>query len=43
MIEWLEGLEDLDIARRALAEVREAAGDRERAGWLRWDDVREEL
>ena len=43
MIEWLERLEDLDIARRALPEVREAGGDRERAGWLRWDDVREEL
>jgi hypothetical protein len=43
MIEWLEGLEDLDIARHALAEIREAGGDRERAGWLRWDDVREEL
>jgi hypothetical protein len=43
MIEWLEGLEDLDIARHALAEIREAGGDRERAGWLQWDDVRDEL
>ena len=43
MIESLEGLEDLDIARGALAEVREAGDDRERAGWLRWGDVGEEL
>ncbi len=43
MIGWLEGLEDVGIARRALAEVREAGGDRGRAAWLRWDDVREEL
>jgi hypothetical protein len=43
LIEWLEDLEDLQLARRSLAELRQAGGDRERAGWLRWDDVREEL
>jgi len=43
LIEWLEGLEDLQLARQSLAELRQAGGDRERAGWLRWDDVREEL
>lgn len=43
MIEWLEDLEDIDLARRALTELRKAGGDYERAGWLRWEDVREEL
>jgi hypothetical protein len=43
LIEWLEDLEDLQLARQSLAELRQAGGDRERAGWLRWDDVREEL
>jgi len=43
LIEWLESLEDLQLARQSLAELRQAGGDRERAGWLRWDDVREEL
>jgi PHD/YefM family antitoxin component YafN of YafNO toxin-antitoxin module len=39
MIEWLETLEDTQIAKEAFAELRAAGGDRERAGWLRWDDV----
>jgi hypothetical protein len=43
LIEWLEDLEDLQPARHSLAELRRAGGDRERAGWLRLDDVREEL
>lgn len=43
MIEWLENLEDLQLARQALADLGAAGGDRRRAGWLRWDDVREEL
>ena len=34
LIEWLETLEDVQIARQALAELRAAGGDRERAGWL---------
>lgn len=43
LIEWLETLEDLQVARSALAELRKAGGDRERAGWHRWEDVRDEL
>lgn len=43
LIEWLETLEDLQIARSALAELKTAGGDRERAGWLRWEDVRDDL
>jgi hypothetical protein len=43
LIEWLETLEDLEIAKEAFAELKTANGDRERAGWLKWDDVKEEL
>ena len=43
LIEWLETLEDLQVAQTAAAELEKAGGDRERAGWLRWEDVRDEL
>jgi hypothetical protein len=39
LIEWLETLEDLQIAKQALNELKAAGGNRERAGWLKWDDV----
>jgi hypothetical protein len=43
MIEWLETLEDTQIAKEAFAELRAAGGDRKKAGWLRWDDVKGKL
>jgi len=43
LIEWLETLEDLEIARQASMALRRARGNRERAGWLRWDEVKGEL
>ncbi len=43
MIEWLETLEDVQIAKQAFAELKAHGGNRERAGWLRWDDVKKEL
>ncbi len=43
LIEWLETLEDRQVARSALAELETAGGNRERAGWLRWEDVKAEL
>ncbi len=43
MIEWLEDLEAIQIAKRALAELKAAGGDRRKAGWLLWDDVKDEL
>lgn len=33
LIEWLETLEDVHIARQALADLQAANGDRQRAGW----------
>lgn len=43
MIEWLETLEDAQIARQAFAELKAAKGSRRRAGWLAWNDVKDEL
>jgi len=43
LIEWLETLEDVQAAKEAFADLRAAGGDRQRAGWMRWDDVKEDL
>jgi hypothetical protein len=43
LIEWLETLEDRQIARQAFADLNAAGGDRERAGWLEWDAVADEI
>ncbi len=43
LIEWLETLEDVQIARQAFAELKAFGDDRDRAGWLSWDQVKEEL
>jgi hypothetical protein len=43
LIEWLETLEDTQIAREAFAELRAAGDDRRRAGWLEWRAVADEL
>ena len=43
MIEWLETLEDVEVARQAHERLEAAAGDRERAGWLKWDEVKDDL
>ena len=43
MIEWLETLEDVGLAKEAFAQLKAAGGDRERAGWRKWDDVKEDL
>ncbi|MEG3956530.1 hypothetical protein [Microcoleus sp. herbarium2] len=39
LIEWLETLEDLQIAKQAFNELKAAGGNRDRAGWLKWDEV----
>jgi hypothetical protein len=43
LIEWLETLEDGQLARQAFAELKAAGGDRKRAGWLEWDAVADEI
>jgi hypothetical protein len=43
LIEWLESLEDVHLARQAFAELKTARGDRRRAAWKEWDAVKGEL
>ena len=43
LVEWLETLEDLDVARKAFAALRKANGEREKAGWLAWEEIKGEL
>lgn len=43
LVEWLENLEDTAIAHDALAELKAAGNDYEKAGWLKWEDVEGEL
>jgi len=43
LIEWLETLEDVQIAEQTYKELKAFDGDRERAGWLKWDEARETL
>ena len=43
LIEWLETLEDRQLAHVAFAELKASSGDREKAGWLKWDEVKEEI
>lgn len=43
LVEWLETIEDVQIAKQAYESLKEANGDREKAGWLKWDDVKQDI
>lgn len=43
LIEWLETIEDVSIAKEASAQLKAAGGDRRQAGWLKWSEVADEL
>jgi len=43
LLEWLETVEDVEAAEQAYAQLDEAGGDRAAAGWLKWEDVGQEL
>jgi hypothetical protein len=43
LMEWLETVEDANVVRQAYAELKAAKGNRKRAGWHKWDDVKDEL
>ena len=43
LMEWLETLEDLQLTKTAYAQLKAAKGDRKRAGWLKWNEVEQEL
>ena len=40
LIEWLETVEDRQIARQAFEQLKAAGGDRSRTGWLEWEAVK---
>jgi hypothetical protein len=37
MIEWLETIEDIQVAKQAFEHLKSAGGDRKQAGWIEWD------
>jgi hypothetical protein len=39
LIEWLAMLDDLQTTRQAMAELKAAGGDRQRAEWREWKNV----
>ncbi|WP_216361532.1 hypothetical protein [Candidatus Chloroploca asiatica] len=43
LIEWLETLEDVAIAKEAFAQLKAAGGDRGKAGWVKWTDVADDV
>ncbi len=43
LIEWLETREDIEVAQQAFNELKAVGGDREKAGWLKWDEIKKEL
>ena len=42
LIEWLETVEDTGIARKPTRSRKASGGDRSR-GWLKWDDLKNEI
>ena len=43
LVEWVETIEDLKIARDALADLRAAGGNRRQAGWIEWETAKQSL
>jgi hypothetical protein len=43
LIEWLETLEDVQIAKQAFAQLKAAKGNRSRAGWVPWEAAEDEI
>ena len=43
LIEWLETIEDMQAFQAAQMELAVAGGNPDRAGWLRWEDIRDKL
>jgi hypothetical protein len=43
MVEWLETVEDVQIAQQAFDHLKAAGGDRKQAGWLELDEADKEM
>jgi hypothetical protein len=42
LITWIEDVTDAQIAAQALTQLQVAGGRPQQAGWLAWDDIRDE-
>jgi len=42
LINWIENIIDTKIAMQSLSELQQSGGNPEQAGWLAWEDIREE-
>ena len=42
LLEWMEDAEDSEIARRALALLKTSGGRPDKAGWLAWENIKDE-
>ena len=42
LVDWLETVIDTKIATQTLAELESAGGRPQQAGWLAWEDIRED-
>ncbi len=43
LIEWLETVEDTQLAKRAFDDLKAAGGDRKKAGWSEWTSAKRKL
>jgi len=43
LVEWLETVEDIQVAREAFEHLDASGGDRKHAGWLEWDEAEKQL
>ncbi|HEX3045525.1 MAG TPA: hypothetical protein VHY08_12270 [Bacillota bacterium] len=43
LIEWLETVEDISMAREAVRDLKTVGRDRENAGWMAWDQVKDQM
>jgi hypothetical protein len=43
MVEWLETVEDVQVAQQAFEHLKAAGGNRKQAGWLEWGEAEKEL
>lgn len=43
LVEWLEDVEDSQVVREALDQLEAADNEPRRAGWLDWDDIKNDL
>lgn len=43
LIEWLETVEDKQVAQQAFEHLKSSGGDRNKAGWIEWEKAKKDL